>query len=147
MRIGRFGPLAAPLLLMQLRLRLGVAAAELKPVDHISSLRCPVLVIGGTDDQHTTAADTHLLFAAAAPPKELGLIIAQDTRTTSRAQGKRIVSVFLAFLPGAGSGSRRGKHEWVKPGNEIDVQSTKPFFACAALVSPFAWAALSQCFV
>jgi pimeloyl-ACP methyl ester carboxylesterase len=76
MRIGRFGPLAAPLLLMQLRLRLGVAAAELKPVDHISSLRCPVLVIGGTDDQHTTAADTHLLFAAAAPPKELGLIIA-----------------------------------------------------------------------
>jgi predicted alpha/beta hydrolase len=56
MRLGRFGPLAASILLIQLRLRLGVAAAELKPVDHVSALRCPVLIIGGTDDQHTTAA-------------------------------------------------------------------------------------------
>jgi uncharacterized protein len=74
MRMGRFGSLLAPLLLMQLPLRLGVAAGELKPVNHISALRCPVLIIGGTDDQHTTAADTQLLFAAAPQPKELWLI-------------------------------------------------------------------------
>jgi uncharacterized protein len=100
-RIGRFGSLAAPLLLMQLHLRLGVAAAELKPVDHISSLRCPVLIIGGTDDQHTTAADTHLLFAAAAPPKELWLIIGAGHADYFESAGETYRERVLGFLTSA----------------------------------------------
>jgi uncharacterized protein len=102
MRIGRFGSLAAPLLFMQLRLRLGVTAAELKPVDHISSLRCPVLVIGGTDDQHTTATDTQLLFAAAAQPKELWLIVGAAHvdyfETAGEAYRERVLGFLISAL-------------------------------------------------
>ena len=74
MRLGRFGVAVAPLLLSQVKGRLGVAASELRPVDRIAQLRCPVLVIGGTLDQHTTPADTRLLYAAARQPKDLWFI-------------------------------------------------------------------------
>jgi fermentation-respiration switch protein FrsA (DUF1100 family) len=74
MRLGPLGRLAAPLLLLQLRPRLGVGAADLKPIDHIAQLACPLLVIGGTADRHTTLDDTRLLFAAAREPRELWLI-------------------------------------------------------------------------
>jgi fermentation-respiration switch protein FrsA (DUF1100 family) len=101
-RIGRFGPLAAPLLLIQLRLRLGVAAAELKPVDHVSALRCPVLIIGGTDDQYTTAADTQLLFAAAAQPKDLWLIAGAAHvdyfETAGEAYRERVLGFLISAL-------------------------------------------------
>src|SRR3954466_1874987 len=74
MRIGPLASVTAPLLLLQLQPRIGVAPAELRPVDHIAKLGCPVLVIAGTRDRHTTLADTQMLFAAARDPKELWLI-------------------------------------------------------------------------
>jgi uncharacterized protein len=74
MRIGPFGSVVAPLLLIQLGPRLGIAAAVLKPVEHIGGIGCPVLLIGGILDRHTTVADTERLFAAAREPKELWLI-------------------------------------------------------------------------
>jgi alpha-beta hydrolase superfamily lysophospholipase len=74
MRMGPFGPVVAPLLLVQLRSRLGISANDLKPVEHIGGIGCPVLLIGGTLDQHTTVADTGMLFEAAREPKELWLI-------------------------------------------------------------------------
>jgi alpha-beta hydrolase superfamily lysophospholipase len=74
MRIGPFAHAMAPLLLVQLRPRLGVAPIQLKPVDHIARLGCPLLVVGGTFDEHTTVDETQLLYAAAVEPKELWLI-------------------------------------------------------------------------
>ena len=74
MRLGPLGSALAPLLLLQLRPRLGISSSDLKPVDRIALLRCPILIIGGTDDQHTTVADTERLYAAARQPKELWLI-------------------------------------------------------------------------
>ena len=50
-RIGSFGKLVAPLLLLQVRPRLGVAPADLRPADHISGLGCPVLIVGGMQDR------------------------------------------------------------------------------------------------
>jgi fermentation-respiration switch protein FrsA (DUF1100 family) len=74
MRIGPLGPMLAPLLLFQLQPRLGVGPSPLRPLDHIGRLRCPVFVIGGMADLHTTAADTRMLFDAAHEPKQLWLI-------------------------------------------------------------------------
>jgi len=74
MRIGPFAPAVVPLLLVQLRPRLDVAASDLKPVEHIAMLGCPLLLVGGTLDRHTTVDDTQLLYAAARAPKELWLI-------------------------------------------------------------------------
>jgi uncharacterized protein len=72
--LGKRGRWLAPVLLSQLRPQLGVSAADLRPVDHIARLNCPILMIGGTVDRHTTLEDTQLLFAAAREPKELWLI-------------------------------------------------------------------------
>ena len=73
--IGKHGRWLAPGLLLQLRPQIGVAAADLRPVDHIPMLRCPILMIAGTADRHTTLEDTQLLFAAAREPKELCWLI------------------------------------------------------------------------
>jgi len=64
----------APLLLMQLSLRLGVTREQLRPVDAIGRLSCPVLLASGADDRHTTLAETERLFAAAAEPKQLWVV-------------------------------------------------------------------------
>jgi fermentation-respiration switch protein FrsA (DUF1100 family) len=71
MQAGPFGKMAAPLLLLQLRPRLGITSDDLKPVDHIAQIGCPVLVASGTADRHTTMEDTRVLFEAAREPKEL----------------------------------------------------------------------------
>src|SRR5437868_10253994 len=42
-RIGPLSGLAAPLLLWQLTWRLGASSTDLRPVDHIAALGCPVL--------------------------------------------------------------------------------------------------------
>ncbi|MDR1461607.1 MAG: alpha/beta hydrolase [Azoarcus sp.] len=71
MRLGSFGVRAAPLLLWQLPLRLGIQADELRPIDAIAELGSPVLIASGTRDQHTPWAETESIFAAATQPKEL----------------------------------------------------------------------------
>lgn len=73
-RMGAAGATFARLLLWQLQPRLGLSAAQLRPVDHMSRLRCPVFVIGGMEDRHTTAAETKLLYDAAREPRRLWLI-------------------------------------------------------------------------
>jgi fermentation-respiration switch protein FrsA (DUF1100 family) len=98
MRLGSLGPVLSPLLLVQLGPRLGVSPAELTPVDRIAALRCPVLVIGGLVDQHTTAADTQRLFAAAREPKALWLVPGAahvDYYQVSREQYQQRVFGFL----------------------------------------------------
>jgi alpha-beta hydrolase superfamily lysophospholipase len=71
----RLGPTAsrllAPLLLMQLPLRLDLSAAQLRPVEAIASVGAPLLVASGTEDQHTHWRETERLFAAAPGPKTL----------------------------------------------------------------------------
>ena len=71
---GPLEPILSPLLLLQLKPRLGVAPIDLRPVEHVHDIGCPVLVIGGEDDQNTTVEDTKLIFAAAQDPKELWLL-------------------------------------------------------------------------
>jgi uncharacterized protein len=73
----RVGPLAdvlSPLLLVQLEPKLGVRIDDLRPVDAVPSMHCPILIISGTKDVHTTVAQTQALFSAAHEPKELWLV-------------------------------------------------------------------------
>jgi fermentation-respiration switch protein FrsA (DUF1100 family) len=74
LHLGPVGPALAPLLLWQLSFRLGTPASELNPIDHIGNLNAPVLLISGSDDQHTRVAETERLFAAAPQPKELWIV-------------------------------------------------------------------------
>ncbi len=74
LHLGSFGPVFSPLLLWQLSFRLDVNPDELNPIDRIGNLNSPLLLISGTDDRHTTVAETERLFAAARQPKELWIV-------------------------------------------------------------------------
>jgi fermentation-respiration switch protein FrsA (DUF1100 family) len=73
-RLGPLADLLTPLLMTQLEPRLGVTADALRPIVAIRDVRCPILIVSGTDDVHTTVSQTKALFAAANPPKELWLV-------------------------------------------------------------------------
>jgi uncharacterized protein len=73
-RFGSFGRFLSPLLLLQLRPRLGIGPEDLAPIAAISRVQAPLLIIGGAVDRHTTSEDTARLFAAAPQPKQLWVI-------------------------------------------------------------------------
>lgn len=70
-RLGTLGAYLAPALLLQLPLRTDISAHDLRPIHHLPRLGAPVLIASGTEDRHTTWAETQRLYAAAAEPKEL----------------------------------------------------------------------------
>jgi uncharacterized protein len=73
-RLGPLAPALAPLLLVQLRPRLGAGPDDLRPILRIARLGAPVLVVAGELDRHTTLAESEALFGAASPPKELWIV-------------------------------------------------------------------------
>lgn len=73
-RLGALSGLPSWLLLVQLNWRLGITADQLRPIDRIDDIGCPVFVISGSEDRHTTAAETEQLFEAANQPKQLWLV-------------------------------------------------------------------------
>ena len=68
------GWLAGALFVPFAEMRLGVAIDDISPITHIKNLRCPVFVLGGSNDQHTLPQSTQALFDSAQAPKELWLV-------------------------------------------------------------------------
>jgi fermentation-respiration switch protein FrsA (DUF1100 family) len=68
------GWLGAALMVPMAEHRLDLSISDVRPVDHISKLGCPVFVISGDCDDRTWPADTERLFAAAREPKELWMV-------------------------------------------------------------------------
>ncbi|MEM8910995.1 MAG: alpha/beta fold hydrolase [Planctomycetota bacterium] len=73
-RLGIFSPLPTFLLLVQLDYRLGISPSELRPIDRIADMDCPVYVVSGRLDQYTTEKETRKLFSKARQPKTLWLV-------------------------------------------------------------------------
>jgi len=74
MRLGAPGRWLAPLLLVQLPLRLSVSTSELRPIDAMATLHAPVFIISGSEDRHTTLSETRRICAAAVAPSECWII-------------------------------------------------------------------------
>jgi uncharacterized protein len=74
-RLGLAGAWAAPLLLLQIPLRLGLGVHELRPIEAIKDVRAPLLVASGTEDRSTRWVETEQLFAAAPEPKTLAAVL------------------------------------------------------------------------
>jgi fermentation-respiration switch protein FrsA (DUF1100 family) len=74
MRLGGWAKVLTPLLLLQLKPRLGFNANDLRPVDHVGQLSMPKLFIAGANDKHTTIAEAQRLFDAASEPKEFWIV-------------------------------------------------------------------------
>jgi uncharacterized protein len=70
-RLGPAGAWAAPLLLMQIPLRLDIGVHELRPIEAIKAARAPLLIASGTEDRSTRWIETEQLYAAAPEPKTL----------------------------------------------------------------------------
>jgi pimeloyl-ACP methyl ester carboxylesterase len=68
------GWLGASLLVPFAERRVGVAIDNVKPVDYIGKLRCPVFVISGEQDNRTWPEDTQRLYDGARAPKELWMV-------------------------------------------------------------------------
>ena len=99
MRLGPLAPIASRLLLLQMKLRLDASPKQLRPIDHIEQVRCPVLVMGGDRDRHTTLAETEHLFDSAAEPKQLAIFAGashQDLQHFAPEEYEEVVVGFLA---------------------------------------------------
>ncbi len=97
----RLGPLSkplTPLLLAQLGPRLGLDPGDLRPIDHIGTLRCPVLLLSGTEDLHTPRAETERLYAAASEPKQLWLVPGAAHQDLLRFSPEAYSQKILSFL-------------------------------------------------
>jgi fermentation-respiration switch protein FrsA (DUF1100 family) len=70
-RLGPLSHIITPALLCQLRPRLGVSESDLRPIDRLASVGCPILLATGELDRHTTLAETRHMFDTARSPKEL----------------------------------------------------------------------------
>ena len=70
LRFGGWSRLLTPLLTWQLRPRLGVGPNDLRPIERAATLNTPKLFIAGSEDRHTTLAESRQLFDAAREPKE-----------------------------------------------------------------------------
>jgi alpha-beta hydrolase superfamily lysophospholipase len=73
-QLGVLSTIPAELLLVQLQPRLGVSRSDIRPIDNLSNIDCPLLIISGTADLHTTVDETQEMFSIAKQPKELWLI-------------------------------------------------------------------------
>jgi len=72
MRLGLLvAKLLTPLLVLQVRPRLGASLAALRPIDGIRRIHGPLLLAAGTRDPKTPLHQSRRLFAAAPEPKEL----------------------------------------------------------------------------
>jgi uncharacterized protein len=72
--LGPLGRFAALLLLKQLHMRLGISADDLRPIDHIADVGCPVFIMSGEKDRTTRPEDTEALFSRAQLPKQLWFV-------------------------------------------------------------------------
>jgi len=98
--LGEPGKFFLPMLLFQISLFTGESIETLSPITRINTLNSPVLIIAGTNDQHTTVSETERLFDAAREPKELWIVPGAGHFNMHEYAGKtyeREVSDFLAY--------------------------------------------------
>ena len=96
--LGLVTDLLASALLIQLELRLGFGAEQLRPIDHIASLGAPLLLIAGSEDRHTTVDDSRQLFERASAPKRFWLVEGAGHVDFHRHDPQVYAETMLAFL-------------------------------------------------
>jgi fermentation-respiration switch protein FrsA (DUF1100 family) len=96
--LGAFGRTITPVLLNQLQWRLAVSAAQLRPVDHIGSVECPMLLISGEKDRNTRRDDTRMLIEQARAPKQIWFVPNAGHVDLHRAAQQEYEKRVLAFL-------------------------------------------------
>jgi pimeloyl-ACP methyl ester carboxylesterase len=87
-----------PLLLWQLRFRLGIGSEQLRPVDAVKEVHAPVFVLIGDHDRFLPVEEGRRIFDAAPEPKELWIVPGADHESiewAKREEYERRVGEFL----------------------------------------------------
>jgi fermentation-respiration switch protein FrsA (DUF1100 family) len=96
--LGGVGRIVTPVLLNQLRWRLGISASQLRPLDHIASVECPLLIISGEKDRNTRPSDTRMLVERARSPQDVWFVPNAGHVDLHRAAREQYETRVLAFL-------------------------------------------------
>ncbi len=96
--LGPIGRMLMPVLLNQLQWRLGVSASQLRPVDHIGRVTCPIFIISGENDRNTRPSDTQLLVERARSPRQVWFVPNAGHVDLHRAAEQEYETRVLAFL-------------------------------------------------
>jgi uncharacterized protein len=97
-RLGNVGSVIAPLLSWQLKPRLGISTADLRPIDRVRDIQVPKLFIAGENDEHTKIEESRALFAAAAGSKELWVVTGAKHEDLLRFAGQEYERRILLFF-------------------------------------------------
>ena len=95
------GPLAglpSELLLIQVPWRLGFECADLRPIDRMLDVACPLLMMAGTLDHGTPPEETRQMFEQALEPKRLWLAEGVGHEDLQRARPMEYKRQLLEFL-------------------------------------------------
>jgi len=68
--LGNPGSHLSPLILWQIKPRLGFYPDQLSPIDSLLKINTPLLIIAGTEDRHTTLDESRHMYNIALEPKE-----------------------------------------------------------------------------
>ncbi|MDQ3686951.1 MAG: alpha/beta hydrolase [Acidobacteriota bacterium] len=102
MRLGGWSSALTPLLVWQFKIRLGIDAGKLRPVDKVGNISAVKLFVAGAEDQHTTLRESIQLFNAAREPKEFWAVKDAghvDLHKSSKEEyERRILSFFDRYL-------------------------------------------------
>jgi pimeloyl-ACP methyl ester carboxylesterase len=97
--IGPFAPLVAFLVMVEMQSRMEIPANRLRPIDRLAKIGAPVLIVNGTEDNHSTIEEARAEWAAASPPKELWAVEGAghvDLHQFAKAQYERRIGDFIA---------------------------------------------------
>ncbi|HEY3783895.1 MAG TPA: alpha/beta fold hydrolase [Steroidobacteraceae bacterium] len=96
--VGLFAPAFAPLMAMQVRVRLGISGDREAIQDGLAHLGTPLLMASSTDDPDTPLEEERSLFAAASQPKEFWAVQGAgrgDLYEFAKGEYERRVAAFL----------------------------------------------------
>ncbi|MES2308808.1 MAG: alpha/beta hydrolase [Verrucomicrobiota bacterium] len=73
-RLGSWGRIFTPLFIFQLPFWTGVTSHDLCPEGRLSEVHCPIMIVSGSKDNHTTLAETMRLYEKASDPKTIWIV-------------------------------------------------------------------------
>ena len=97
-QLGLFAKVPSEILLLQLKYRLGISTDELRPEEKLSQVTCPILIISGANDPHTTAQETERMYELVNSPKEIWLIERAGHEDLHLHSSNKYEKRILAFL-------------------------------------------------
>jgi esterase/lipase len=102
MRLGEIGRYLSPLIMWQIEPRLGFDPKRLSPIKQLAHTKAALLIIAGTEDKHTTIAESKRMYDAAPKPKQFWAVQGASHQNlhqySSVEYQRRVLNFFKQYL-------------------------------------------------